>query len=116
MHGSEHIIMSSKHAFMVISTNFDLEPVLKQYVETYPEGDLQNYQIVFKTEGEHQPESKSYIIVYEHSPGRKNARFSEFLKSYCTVHKLAAVANPMSHVFPDVAGRHGHIIGYFEER
>jgi hypothetical protein len=109
-------MMAFKHAFTVISTNFDLEPVLEEYLKTYPEGDLQNYRIVFKTEGEHHPESRSYIIVYEHKPGSKSRpHVGDFLKSYCTVHNLSAVANPLNHVFPDISGRHGHVLSRYKE-
>lgn len=106
-----------KYAFTVVSTNFDLEPVLQQYVDTYPHADLRNYQIAFKTEGEHQAESKSYIIVHEYIPGRSpSPTLYEFLKSYCTVNNLVAVLDPSSHVLPDIAGRHGHILGRYEKK
>lgn len=100
--------MAFKYAVMMISTNFELEPVLKQYFDTYPDStELHNYQIIFKTEGEHHPDSKSYLILHEQWQGQRGMapRLAEFLKSYCTFNNLVAVAHSMGSVMPDVSGR-----------
>lgn len=104
-----------KMAHAVISTNFDLESVLEQYAQTYPDGDLYNYQVVYKTTGEHHADSRSYIIVFEYRSGRKHPGFGEFLKSYCTLNRLVAVGHPMNHVFPDISGKvgQGHVFGKY---
>lgn len=85
---------------MVVTTTFELEPVLEQYASLYPNGQFSHYQIAFKSEGEHQDGEYSYIIVFTIRPERERPDFWEFLSSYCTVNKGAAVSPIVNHIFP----------------
>ena len=108
--------MTNKHSYMVVSTDFELEPLLDQYLATYPEGQLQSYSVVFKTSSD---ESWSYIIVFAlFSPKVKVVRFSEFLDAYCKLNNKVAVANPVNSVFPDFKHAHqqrSHVFGNLKQ-
>lgn len=103
--------MKFKQVVTVISTNFDLEPVLEAYIKTYPEGDMLNYRVVFKTEGEHHPDSRSYVIISEYRTPRSGLNLNEYLRSYCNVHDLAAVAHPLLGIMPDITKGQGTRLG-----
>jgi hypothetical protein len=96
--------MVFKYVHMILSTNFDLEPVIEHYQKTYPGTDLHNYQIVYKATGEFHPDSISYFIVYEYrAAGNGQPNFGEFLTSYCTVHRLAVNGLLGGQHFPDIS-------------
>ncbi|MDX2078509.1 MAG: hypothetical protein SFZ02_18905 [bacterium] len=100
-----------KMSFMTLSTNFDIEPVLADYVKTYPEQADTNYRIVFKTENEFVEGSKSYIIVYDYSYLRHNKNsphWGEFLQSHCILNNLVAVIGTSGHVFPNISDKDRH--------
>lgn len=106
--------MTFKHSYMVITTNFELEPVLDQFFETYPQNAYERYQVVYKTLDEHAPGEISYIIVFELSRLKGRVpRFSEFLKAYCMLNAKTAVAQVTNSVLPrldSTLGR-GHVFG-----
>jgi hypothetical protein len=91
--------MSQQHSYMVITTNFVLEPILDQYLAAYPEQEFQSYSVVFKQENE---QTTSYIVVFVlTSPKGKIMRFAEFLDAYCKLNNKVAVASQVNNVFPD---------------
>jgi hypothetical protein len=101
-------MLAFKHSFMVVTTDFDLEPVLEKYLETYPNGGVEGYNIVFQVEGEHQEGHKSYIIVFtlrQHPPKEYAPRFDEYLSSYCRVNNGVAFVNPSNSVLPKIHAR-----------
>jgi hypothetical protein len=104
--------MTFKHTYMVISTNFELEPLLDNYLEAYPSGEFSAYQVVFTAENERPDTPYSYIVVLDYNQGTK-PRFSEYLGAWCTLNRgKKAVAASLNHVFPEMKARQGyHIIG-----
>jgi hypothetical protein len=104
--------MTFKHTYMVISTNFELEPLLDSYLETYPNGEFSAYQVVYKAQNERPDTPYSYIVVLERGQGNK-PRFAEYLRAWCTVNRgKKAVAASLNHVFPDMKALQGqHLIG-----
>jgi hypothetical protein len=93
--------MTIKHSYMVITTNFELEPVLEMYVQQYPKIGFDSYHVVFKSENEHGDGGAAYIVVFSVSTIKgKRPEFGEFLKSYCTLNTKRAVATTISSVFP----------------
>jgi hypothetical protein len=104
--------VTMKHSFMVITTTFELEPVLVDYFEKYPEGRYDSYKIVFQTQDDQDEGTFSYIIVFEYNTARPGARvdLSEYIKSYCTVNKQKATASQLNNILPRI-GEHGHKFG-----
>ena len=106
----------AKHSYMVITSNFELEPVINQFFETYPKNKFESYQVVYKTLGEYNDDEFTYIIVFQLPPqpiGRL-PHFSDFLRAYCTLNAKTAVAATISNVFPRLDRRHGssgHVFG-----
>ena len=102
-----------KHSYCVITTTFDLEPLLEEYLHTYPQGDFESYEVVFKTEDEHRKGDFSYIVVFVRNQGkRQGVEFSKFLASHCIRNNLAAVAYSTSRVLPQFSKRpRGHVFG-----
>lgn len=92
-----------KHAYMVLATDFELEPVIDQYVATYPDAEPRNYRIVCKLQNERHEGDYCYIIVYEHVAGRKNVSLTDYIQSYCQLHNKVAAVQVGGHVFPDLA-------------
>jgi hypothetical protein len=106
--------MNFKHSYMVVTTDFQLEPVLQQYQKTYPNGQFTSFDIVFKTENEHGEGQWTYIVVFVPSKPtpREIPSFSDFLKSYCTLEDKTAVASIVNSVFPRLDKPHGsHLFG-----
>ncbi len=105
--------MSFKHSYMVITTNFELEPVLDSYLKTYPNGDFSTYQVMFKSLNERAEGEISYIIVLEPKQGEiRDVKFHHFLKSHCTLHRLTASASILNNVFPTLSdARQAHYFG-----
>lgn len=94
--------MAFKYSYAVLSTNFDLEPVLSDYLATYPNGKIESYQVVFKTENEHHEGTKSYIVVFTLKDRQEYAPdFGSFLEAYCKLHDKYAVAAAMNNVLPN---------------
>jgi hypothetical protein len=101
---------------MVITTNFALEPLLDQYLATYPEEEFQSYTAVFKTGSEN---STSYIVVFVLTPPKgKVMRFGEFLDAYCKLNNKLAVASQVNNVFPDfkhAQQQRSHVFGNLKQ-
>jgi hypothetical protein len=102
------------HAYSAITADFEIEPILADYCEKYPNNKYSDYQIVFKAIDEHTEGEFSYIIVFNFAgvTGKTNAGvdFYEFLKSYCVCENRVANINPVSHILPKI-GYQGHTLG-----
>src|SRR5689334_19493080 len=92
-----------KHAYMVLATDFELEPVIEQYLKTYPDSEPKEYQIVCRLQNERHEEDFCYIVVYKHFTGKPRVKLHEFIKSYCEVHDKVARISGGGSVFPDIA-------------
>jgi hypothetical protein len=106
--------MSFRHSFMALTTDFELEPILDEYLAAYPEGEIDHYLIAFKTEGEHRAGHFSYIVVFELKKAAAQVpRFTEFLNTYCKNHNQVAFASLINHILPklDAYGRGYHVFG-----
>jgi len=97
-----------KHALSAITADFEIEPVLADYFEKYPNGSYSGYQVVFKTTDEHAPGQFTYVIIFTLNRGARetNVSFHEFLKSHCACNDLTASLNPSSHVLPQIGDAH----------
>lgn len=97
-----------KHAYTVITADFEIEPVLEEYFERFPEGQYEDYQIVFKTQDEHEEGQYSYIIVFTRNTGMRatQVKFYDLLKQHCECHTRRAAMSPVSGGLPTV--RDGH--------
>jgi hypothetical protein len=56
--------MTFTHAYSALTADFELEPVIVDYYEKYPNNQYGDYQIVFKTVNEHAEGEFTYIIVF----------------------------------------------------
>lgn len=101
-----------RHSYLIISANFDLEPVLKDYLIRYPDGDYSEYRIVFTVKGEHFEGNHSYIVILTlNKIGRKQVSFDEFLDAYCKLNNVQAFGNQVGSIFPNIqdVGKRGSI-------
>ena len=92
-----------KHAYMLLATDFELEPVIEQYLLTYPEAQPRQYDIVCKLQNERQEGDYCYLIVYVYVTGSFHPTLLDFIKSYCEVNNKVAKIEKGSNVFPDIA-------------
>lgn len=100
-----------RHAYMVISTDFEIEPVIEQYLATYPDFQPREYKIVSKLQNERVEGDYSYIIIYEfvRVEKRQHPNLSDYIKSYCEVNDKVANLVNMGSVFPDIGeARYGN--------
>lgn len=91
-----------KHVYMILATDFELEPVIEQYLATYPEAKPRNYQVVCKLQDEQHKGDYCYIIVYKFMGGRQKPNITEFIKSYCQVHDKVVTITQKNATFPDL--------------
>lgn len=91
-----------EYSYSALSTDFELEPVLEQYLETYPGGEFQSYEIIFKTEIQDEGGGYAYILVCKLNPPPHGDTigFLDFLTSYCKVNDKFAVAGALNSVIP----------------
>lgn len=91
------------HAYLAISTNFEIEPVLKTYLETYPDGDMKNYQIVFQSQYETPETPYSYLIVSDADFEHVGTKFTNYLQAWAKVNrgKWAVTTGTNSFYFPN---------------
>ena len=76
----------------MLRTEFELEPLLEQYLKTYPNGDLKQYEIVFKDTDEETGDFL-YIMLYYYNQDRtpRVTDLEKFLDAHCNLHnKLGA--------------------------
>jgi hypothetical protein len=92
-----------KHAYMLLATDFELEPVIEQYLSTYPDAQPREYQVVCKLQNERHEGDYCYIVVYEHVTGGSRFKLPEYIKSYCEVNNKVATMTVSGNVFPDIA-------------
>jgi hypothetical protein len=99
---------AGKHSTMILSTDFDLEPVIEQFQAQY--GDDPNIdvpQIIFKSIDERVAGDRAYVLLFElRPPSGRRMRFSDFLKAYCVLHNLTAIGTNGS-VFPSIEDPRG---------
>lgn len=102
-----------KHAYIVLATDFELEPVIEQYLTTYPEAQPRQYDVVCKLPDERHQGDYAYIVVYEHvTPGHRPT-LVEFIKAYCELHNKVAAVEKSGSTFPDLAkGNYGKAAKY----
>lgn len=100
-----------KHAYSIITANFELEPVIADYFNKYPLNQYTDYQIVFKTLDEYAEGEFTYIVVFGWSgePRETRVKFEDFLKSHCVRNNLVATMNPSSSVLAKIGT--GHTFG-----
>lgn len=91
-----------KHTHIAIATDFELEPVIEQYLATYPDRLPRKYDVVYKLQNERHEGDYCYIIVYEYVPGKTSPTLNDYIKAYCELNdKVARVEG--GHTFPDIA-------------
>ncbi len=85
--------MYSKHRIVEITADFEIEPIIDDYLKKYPNEDYAGYKVLFKVQDEHDVGEFSYLILLSKSVPRaeKTLSFYEFLKSYCTYENRRAV-------------------------
>lgn len=102
---------------MAVTTNFELEFVLEQYIKTYPNSVVEAAQVVYKLENDFQRRTKTYIVVFTRRVKPEiTPSVWEFIDRYCKLNGKFAVANPIDNIFPDPAngGNLGHVAGIIE--
>lgn len=105
--------MTFKHSHMIISTNFELEPLLASYASTYPNIGFADYNIVFKSENERPNTPYTYIVVFTPVAQRQHGTtFQEYVEAWCKVNRKKAAASVMDNVFPELepSGTHPYRI------
>ena len=106
--------MSFNHTFMVISTNFELEPLLASYLATYPDKSYSEYRVVYKVENERPDTPYSYIVVFTMGKfeGGLRVSFRDYLNSWCIVNRKKATAADIDTVLPELnpKGNPGYVI------
>jgi hypothetical protein len=78
----------------MLRTEFELEPLLEQFVETYSEGNPWPYQIVFKDKDE-RTKDFLYVILFFSPPYQRvgGIRLEQFLDAYCKLHNQVGAIN-----------------------
>src|SRR5260221_14625891 len=75
------------HSHMIISTNFELEPLLDDYDKAYPNISFSGYQIVYKSENEWPDTPHTYIVIFSvPTPRKSGVSFWEYLGAYAKIH------------------------------
>jgi nucleoid-associated protein YgaU len=92
-----------KHAYMLLATDFELEPVIEQYLATYPDVQPRKYEVIYKLKNERHQGDYCYIIVYEYVTGRQTISLVDFIKAYCELNDKVANIEKSGNVFPDLA-------------
>lgn len=96
--------MTTKRSFGVFTTNFELEPVIDDFLATYPQAQFEGYEVVYRIEDEAHEGTYSYLIVWHNLPTKKRRRdvnFQKFLESHCIRNDKVAKAGVLSSGFPD---------------
>jgi hypothetical protein len=78
----------------MLRTEFELEPILEQYIQTYLDGSSWPYQIVFKDRDE-KTNDFLYAVLFFSNPkhSQKGLTFEHFLEAYCKLHNQVAAIN-----------------------
>lgn len=92
-----------KHSYMLLATDFELEPIIEQYLATYPDAQPRKYDVVYKRQNERHEGDYCYIIVHEYVGGRQTLSLVDFIKAYCELNDKVANIEKGGHVFPDIA-------------
>lgn len=93
-----------KHTYMVLATDFELEPVIEQYLTTYPAQQPRKYDVACRLQNERQEGDYCYIVVYEFVGGRKSVpTLEEYIKAYCDLYGKVAKVQAGGNMFPDIA-------------
>jgi len=111
--------MTELPAFWAVRTEFELEPLLEQYVRTYPDGDITKYEIPNNAVDE-QPGDHLYLIIcfHNHQAKPRETRFEQFLDAFCKLNnKLASInKTAFSKGFESGSAPSGRILGNLESR
>jgi 3,4-dihydroxy-2-butanone 4-phosphate synthase len=94
---------SFTHGYMLLATDFELEPVIEQYLATYPDAQPREYDIVCKLRNERHEGDYCYIVVYKHVTGHSRPNLNEFIKAYCELNDKVANVEKPGNVFPELA-------------
>ena len=110
--------MLTKPSCWALRTEFELEPLLKQYLETYPDGSLKQYEIVFKDTDEETGDFL-YIMLHYYNKDRtpRVVDLERFLDAHCKLHNKLCAFNRTA--FPPRFDSHhqgGRILGNREGR
>ena len=93
---------SFKHAHMIIATDFELEPVIAQYLETYPEAQPRHYEIAWRTQNESVEGDYVYIVIWKHITSSHRPSLVDFIKAYCELNDNVANIHPKGNVLPSI--------------
>lgn len=98
------------HSHMIISTNFEMEPLLADYAKAYPNVNFSDYRIVFKAENEWPNTPYTYIIVFSiPSQKAKGIDFWIYLDAWVKLHPgNKAVASAVNDVLPQLKTGYGN--------
>jgi hypothetical protein len=88
---------------MLLATDFELEPVIEQYLTTYPDAQPRRYDVVCKLQDERRIGDYCYIVVYGHIAGKHIPGLVDFIKAYCEMNDKVANVVKGGNVFPDIA-------------
>jgi hypothetical protein len=91
-----------KHVHLMLATDFELEPVIEQYLATYPDAQPRKYDVVCKLRDERRDGDYCYILVYEYVAGKQQPSLLDFIKAYCELNDKVARIETKGHVFPDI--------------
>ena len=87
----------------MLATDFELEPVIEQYLTTYPNAQPRNYEVAVKLRNERREGDYCYILIYEYVPGNHSPNLYDFIKAYCELNDKVAPIERKSGLFPDIA-------------
>ena len=105
--------MLSKPSCWMLRTEFELEPLLKQYLETYPDGSLKQYEILFKDTDEETGDFL-YIMLHYYNKDRtpRVINLERFLDAHCQLHNKLGAFNRMAFPSRFDSDRHeGRMLG-----
>jgi hypothetical protein len=90
------------HSYMMVSTNFELEPLLADYANLYPNIDFSSYQVVFKSQNEWPDTPFTYIVVFSPPPQYQyGLHFWDYVDAWIKLHPGSkAAASATNNVFP----------------
>jgi len=90
------------HSYLMVSTNFPLEPLLDDYAKLYPNIDFSTYQVVFKSQNEWPDTPYTYIVVFSPPPKYQyGLHFWDYVDAWIKLHPgNKAAASAVSNVLP----------------
>lgn len=99
--------------YMVLATDFELEPIIEQYLKTYPDVKPSKYEVLYKIQNERQDGDFCYILLWEGPRQRDQYQLAEYIKAYCELNDKVANIEVGGTSFPDLArGKLGNAARY----